>query len=168
MILVSEIYRFPFILVETNCDTIKDNRYCYCLKNHRLHRDCASCEKCFVEHPYEEAYKLIVDLHDLRVKKDFVVYTPKSNQGIYIHRETTLSVVEITGASILLLVSEGDEITENSVIAKIFTSKGELRNFRTRTSGVILYITDAIEGSPEKILILIGDKNSLGRVEIEY
>ncbi len=135
--------------------------------NNEIRRSCDECEKCFLEYPYEESYRYIVDLENQLVKKSFIVIPSGSEEGLYVPENIKVSITEISGLSVSILVREGYIVKKGDKIARILTSKGELRSFRTDTEGVVLYITDLFGGSSERILILIGDINSLGRIKVE-
>jgi len=155
------------VLIEEDCESVRDSEYCYCLADNVITGSCERCEKCYLEYPYEEAYKYIVDLENHSIKKSFIVIPPGSVEALYVPKNTRVNIIEISGVSVSLLVKEGDEVNIGDRVARILTSKGEVRSHRVNTEGLVLYVTDLFGGSSERILILIGDKNSLGRIRIE-
>ncbi|MGC9009229.1 MAG: DUF2118 domain-containing protein [Sulfolobales archaeon] len=155
-------------MIEEECEKARDSNYCYCLVNNEITRSCERCEKCFLEYPYEDAYKYIIDLENQLIKKSFIITPPGSPEALYIPKNTKVNIIEISGVSVSLLVKEGDEIKRGDRVARILTSKGEIRSYKINTEGIVLYVTDLFGGSSERILILIGSKNSLGRVRIGF
>ncbi|MEZ0289646.1 MAG: DUF2118 domain-containing protein [Sulfolobales archaeon] len=158
---------YPYILLEESCNTVSSDR-CHCLdlENNILRKSCVGCGRCFIEYPYEEAFKHIYDFSKSSCSKTFIVVLPRSSEGILVPVNTSLRVIEIQGVYIRTLVSEGEEISAGSKIAQILTGKGEFRTFRSSGEGVVVYISDLLEEDFNKIVILVADKLSLQRVEI--
>ncbi|MEM4484386.1 MAG: DUF2118 domain-containing protein [Sulfolobales archaeon] len=162
------VSEYPYILLESLCEDVRDPEHCYCLDQDAkiLGHGCGECSKCYVEKPYEEAYKYFYDSERSLSSRSFVVVPPRSSYGLLVPSGASLKALILKGSYVTTLVSEGEEIKEGSRIAQILTRKGEFRTYRSPLEGVVIYISNMLEEDYSNVIIILAEKISLDRVEI--
>ncbi len=159
----------PFILVEVDECSSDSEGGCYRLDpgeaSIKRVDACRKPLKCFTEFPFEEAYRYIYDPGKGCSAREFIVMDSSSGKGIYIGRGTRLELDELEGYKVILDVEIGSSLGYGDKIGYVLTGKGEVRNIRSRSSGVVVYAAHMPIDKPQKAILLIASDKDVREIK---
>jgi len=125
--------------------------------------------KRFFGHIIYEDILNYIDLTEPRIRRSFILikkYGPQIMSGILVEENTKPCLMEVRGRQPIILISEGDEVSERDKIAYTITNKGEVRTFRSPCTGLLVLNINIPWERPEKYILVVVSKNECREITI--
>ncbi|HIE55506.1 MAG TPA: DUF2118 domain-containing protein [Chromatiaceae bacterium] len=107
----------------------------------------------------------LVDAVEAVSKCPFVVYPVRSTEeALLVPKGVKLSLLEVCGASVRLLKTEGDAVRKREPLAYVLTRKREVRVVRASGEGVVVYISELSYSHPERYVIALAGAGDVRRL----
>ncbi len=111
------------------------------------------CLKDGEEHPCIEVYNSIIRGG---VATGITICNERKNLCAEVQEGSTLKVVELEGNEVFFQVDIGDFVKKGGILAYIITGKGEVRSFRARDEGYVVFIHEDPIARPMRYTLVLG------------
>jgi len=113
------------------------------------------CFKGSEERPCSE---VLGDLTRGSTASGITVCNERNNLCVELLEGSMLKVVELEGNEVFFQVDVGDLVRRGSVLAYVITGKGEVRSFRARDEGYVVFIHEDPIARPMRYTLVLGSE----------